>query len=333
MTRTLVVGGTGFLGAAIAACAVARGQQVCILTRGQTKAAAGVTAIFADRFAPLTALQGQSFDLVFDTCADVPDAVTHLLRVVTPQRYVMISSISVHPQFDDPNLSEAASVPTATEADLSPYHAQDFANWGRVQMKSESYGPLKRACELAAIAALGDKAILLRAGLLVGAGDCCDRLTWWARRIDQGGPIPVPTDRKIQCIDVRDVADFAVKLAAEGGAGIYNVTSQPFALFSLLKTLQALSGTPSTLAPLPDQAFVDADVGPWMNLPLWLPDDPEHRYFFDITTARARAAGLTTRPLDRTLRPLLDRDRGRRKIALATGLTAAQEAALLADQP
>ena len=184
MTRTLVVGGTGFLGAAIAACAVARGHQVCILTRGQTKAAAAVTAIFADRFAPLTALQGQSFDLVFDTCADVPDAVTHLLRVVTPQRYVMISSISVYPQFDDPNLSEAASVPTATEADLSPYHAQDFANWGRVQMKSESYWPLKRACELAAIAALGDNAILLRAGLLVGAGDRSDRLAWWARRID-----------------------------------------------------------------------------------------------------------------------------------------------------
>ena len=113
-------------------------------------------------------------------------------------------------------------------------------------------------------------------------------------------------------------------------SGIFNVTSLPFDLFELLNAIETLTGTKPTLVERPDQAFVDAQVGPWMNLPLWLPDDPDHAYFFDITTARARAAGLTTRPLAQTLGPLLDWDRSRRVIPLATGLTATQEAQLLA---
>jgi 2'-hydroxyisoflavone reductase len=330
MIRTLVVGGTGFLGSAIVSSALAAGHEVSILTRGQTTALAGVTPLVADRFGPMAALQGQDFDLVFDTCAFVPGAVEHLLKAVQPRRYVMISSVSVHDRFDRPDLTEASPVPEATADDMIPFRAVDFAKWGQVPVRPESYGPLKRSCELAAITAVADRAIILRAGLLVGAGDRSDRLTWWVRRLDQGGRIPVPTDRKIQCIDVRDVADFAVKAAVADASGIFNVTSTPFDLFHLFSEIQALSGTPSTLVPLPDQAFVEAKVGPWMNLPLWLPDDPDHTYFFDISTTRARTAGLTTRPLDQTLCPLLDWDRARRTIPLATGLTPAQEALLLA---
>ena len=319
MTRTLIVGGTGFLGSAIAARAAAQGDVVSILTRGQASAPQEVAAIVADRFGPLTALLGQSFDLVFDTCAYIPDAVTHLMRVLQPQRYVMISSVSVHDRFDRPDLTEDSPVPEATESDFAPYRAKPFAEWGRVPVLPESYGRLKRSCELAAQAVMGERAILLRPGLIVGAGDRSDRLTWWARRLDQGGRIPVPNDRPVQCIDVRDVADFAVKLAGNGGSGVYNATSLPFALFRLLETLQDLSGTPSSLVPLPDRAFLDAGVGPWKNLPLWLPDDPDHAHFFGITTARARAAGLTTRPLAQTLAGLLDWDRTRRAIRWPPG--------------
>ena len=171
MPRTLVVGGTGFLGAAIAAQAVASGHAVSVLTRGRTEPIAGATQITADRFGSLSAVQGQDFDLVFDTCAYVPGAVAHLLNVVHPRRYVLMSSVSVHDRFDQPDLSESSAVPEATEADLIPFRAQPFANWAQIPIKPESYGPLKRSCELAALAALGDRVIILRAGLLVGAGD------------------------------------------------------------------------------------------------------------------------------------------------------------------
>ena len=146
MIRTLIVGGTGFLGVEIARAALAHGHQVSILTRGPTVPIPGVTAITADRFGPLYMPQDQDFDLVFDTCAYVPEAVTHLLRNVASARYVMISSISVHPRFDLPALSKDTPVTSATAADLAPYQAVPFADWANVQMNGEGYGPLKRAC-------------------------------------------------------------------------------------------------------------------------------------------------------------------------------------------
>ncbi len=65
MIRTLIVGGTGFLGVEIARAALAHSHQVSILTRGPTVPIPGVTTITADRFEPLDMLQDQDFDLVF----------------------------------------------------------------------------------------------------------------------------------------------------------------------------------------------------------------------------------------------------------------------------
>jgi 2'-hydroxyisoflavone reductase len=331
MPQTLVVGGTGFLGAEIVRALHDAGHAVTTLTR-RLAPHPGIASLSADRFGPLDALKGRHFDHVFDTCAYIPEAVTHLLDALTapPDRYVMVSSVSAYPDFSTSARAESDEVPTATEDDLAPYRAVPFADRGRVPMNPESYGPLKRACELAATDRLGPAAILLRAGLIVGAGDRSDRLTWWVRRIDQGGRIPVPQDRPIQCIDVRDLAGFAVHAAASGASGVFNVTSQPFPLAILLDTTRALSGSDATFVPLSDETLLNAGIGPWMNLPLWLPDTPEYRHFFAVPTLRASAAGLRIRPLADTLQPLLEWDRTRRDIALQCGLTAGQEAALLA---
>ena len=131
MIRTLIVGGTGFLGVEIARAALAHGHQVSILTRGPTVPIPGVTTITADRFGPLDMLQDQDFDLVFDTCAYVPKAVTHLLRNVASARYVMISSISVHPRFDLPALSKDTPVTSATAADLALQSGRAFCRLGQ----------------------------------------------------------------------------------------------------------------------------------------------------------------------------------------------------------
>ena len=153
------------------------------------------------------------------------------------------------------------------------------------------------------------------------------------RRLDQGRRIPVQLGRQVQCIVARDVADFALRAAIANPSSIFNVTSTPFQLDTLLQAINRLSGAKASFVPLPDQTLLDAAVGPWMNLPLWLPGGPEHAHFFDIPTAKARAIGLKTRPLDDTLAPLLDWDRARRDVALSTGLSADQEALLLAAQP
>jgi 2'-hydroxyisoflavone reductase len=55
---------------------------------------------------------------------------------------------------------------------------------------------------------------------------------------------------------------------------------------------------------LDDQTLLDEGVGPWMELPLWLPG-PEWACLLDIDIRKAVAAGLTFRPLEETARDTL----------------------------
>ena len=49
-----------------------------------------------------------------------------------------------------------------------------------------------------------------------------------------------------------------------------------------------------------DEAFLlEAEVGPWIELPLWLPGD-EEAGFMAVDISRAVGAGLTFRPLAET---------------------------------
>ena len=59
--------------------------------------------------------------------------------------------------------------------------------------------------------------------------------------------------------------------------------------------------------PVGRAALAELGVAAWMgpaSLPLWI-DDADWRGFATLDTARARAAGLTTRPLEATLRDTL----------------------------
>src|SRR5205085_1132315 len=69
------------------------------------------------------------------------------------------------------------------------------------------YGALKAACETEVERAFGDRALLVRPGLIVGPGDRTDRFTWWPARIAKGGRVAAPgrPARPVQFIDVRDL--------------------------------------------------------------------------------------------------------------------------------
>lgn len=339
--RVLVVGGTGFLGGAITDALADAGHKVFVLVRGCTNRAlpTGVEAIAADRYGDLDILREREFDWAFDTCAFEPDAVRHLLAALGDklQRYVFISSISAYSTFAKPRLNERDIVPTATQEDLSLARALAPKDRSSASSYGASYGALKRACELTAEQMLGDKATSLRVGLLIGAGDYMDRLTWWVRRIDQATteqpnmPAPAPATRKVQMIDVRDVADFALACAEGARGGIWNVTSQPLFLGNLLQEIIAVTSSPAQLKWVEEERIVEAGIQPWTDLPVMLPSLADYEHFMNVDTSRAETAGLTCRPLPRTLGPLLEWDRTRRGIPLKCGLTAEQEAALLKE--
>ena len=337
--RCLVVGGTGFLGGAIVDALAVAGHAVTVLSRGVSDRAMppGARTIRADRHGDLSALADGSFDWVFDTCAYAPDAVDRLLDALggAMARYVLVSSLSVYGRYATVGLTEDAPVPDATAADLARAAAVPPSDRASASAYGASYGPLKRACERAAADRLGGRATALRARLLVGAGDYTDRLTWWVRRIDEVKgvkgrvPAPGPPSRPVQLIDVRDAAAFAVRSADRGLGGVWNVVGAPMPFADLLGAIIDATGAAAEIVWVDEAAIAAAGVEPWTDMPLMTPPGADFRHFLDVDAGRARAAGLTARPLADTLARLAAWDRGRRDVALRCGTSGAQETALL----
>jgi 2'-hydroxyisoflavone reductase len=68
-----------------------------------------------------------------------------------------------------------------------------------------------------------------------------------------------------------------------------------------------VSGSDARLTWVSDQFLAEHKVGPWGDMPIYLPeDDAEHRYFADINVSRAIEAGLRFRPLEDSIRATLD---------------------------
>lgn len=339
--KCLIVGGTGFLGGAMADALSAAGHETTILSRGKNKRAqtGKLETLCADRHEDLSVIKGREFDWIFDSCAYTPAAVHNLLDAAGPglKRYVLVSSISVYGTFEKHHLTENDPAPDATSEELKLASEVPASDRTSAAAYGASYGPLKRACEIAAMERLGNCTTALRVGLLVGAGDYTDRLTWWIRRIDQAIgdrqqiPVPGPSDRYVQLIDVRDVAAFALGCAENARGGLWNVTSPPIPLTNVLNEAIRISQSQAELVMFDEQAVAKHDIQPWTEIPLMPPVNTKFRYFLEVDTTRAFTAGLHCRPLDKTLHQLLLWDRDRRDITLSGGMTSEQERLLLAE--
>lgn len=334
--NVLVVGGTGFLGGAIVDEAAAAGHDVTVLSRGRHRRPlpSFVKTLVGDRHVDRSALAGQHFDVVADTCAFEPDAVLQLLDALSPEIgcYALVSSVSVYRDFSLPGIDEGAPTLLATDEqramarNLPPDQRASSGSYG------DAYGPLKREAEIAALERLGERALILRSGLLVGAGDYTDRLTYWVRRVDQGGRVAVPGDpqRQVQLIDARDAAAFIVNCASAGLGGVYNLTGKPFSIGLLLESCRSVAGSNAELVWIAEETIKAAGVEAWTELPLWLPSsDAQYKHFLEVGTAEAFAHGLQVRPLNETLASILSWDRSRRTEPLKSGLPPAKEALLL----
>jgi 2'-hydroxyisoflavone reductase len=307
-----------------------------VLSRGQTQRSLPnkVQLVQADRHGDLNALKDERFDVVFDTCGYTPDVVEDLLNVVGShlQRYVFISSTSVYGDYSKLHICETDPAPSAAPTDLEVARNVAPEDRSSAFAYGKSYGPLKRACEIVAQHHLDDRAIILRSGLLVGAGDYTDRLTWWVRRIDQGGRVPIPArkDSPFQMIDVRDAAAFAVRTVVEGCSGIYNLTGPEMPLSALFESAAGASGADVDLVWVAEEKVEEIGVEPWTELPIILPVRQSLRHFFQIGTRKAQSAGLLCRPSAETLVDILNWDRADRERLLKCGISQEQEAALLA---
>jgi 2'-hydroxyisoflavone reductase len=216
--KLLVVGGTSFVGRAIAWSAWHHGHQVTVFNRGVTPSdlPESVEHLVGDRQGDLSALDGRDFDATVDATAYRPSDVDRLADVLSSHagHYLQISSVSAYEEPSEPGATEA----TAT---LWPEGGVDTAG----PITESSYGPLKAASERAGRRRFGDGSTMVRPTYVIGSHDVTLRFPYWVERARRGGEIAVPGPREapLQYVDARDLANFVVRLAEDHVPGVVHV--------------------------------------------------------------------------------------------------------------
>lgn len=300
--RLLILGGTAFLGRALVEAALASGFEITLFNRGKThpELFASVEKLRGDRDGHLDMLKGKRWDFCIDTCGYVPRIVQQSTELLADAvgHYLFVSSISVYA-----NHARAGSDETAALGAIEDESIEEITG--------ETYGPLKALCEGVVAQYFPARHTIVRPGLIVGPHDPTDRFSYWPHRIAQGGPVLAPgkAERRVQFIDVRDLASWCIELALAQQASIFDATgpAQPLSMGTLLQTCRAVSGSNAELVWVDDAFLLERDVGPWMELPLWIPEkEKDMAGFQQRTIDKALAAGLQTRALEDTLHSTLD---------------------------
>jgi nucleoside-diphosphate-sugar epimerase len=296
----LVLGGTRFVGRAVAADAVARGWDVTVLNRGATAAPpAGVTSLVADRtsYADLTAaLSERRWDFVVDTWAGAPSVVRDAAGLLASRtdRYGYVSTRSVYVWPPQAGADESALLVEASpDADRTDYAAD------------------KRGGEIAAIREYGEERVLMgRAGLILGPYEDIGRLPWWLGRIARGGKVVAPGDpaRGLQYVDARDLAAWMLDNLVRGTVGAVDlVCPRGFtSIRSLLQACVAATGSDAELVWVPEAVLEAEGAEGWTQLPCWVPSTGELAGMMESDTSKAIATGLRCRAVEDTVRDTWD---------------------------
>jgi nucleoside-diphosphate-sugar epimerase len=294
--RLLVLGGTRFVGRAVANDAVARGWDVTVLNRGATAPPPeGVSTLTADRtsYAELMdVLADATWDAVVDTWSGAPSVVRDAAGLLAgrTERCAYVSSRSVYTWPPEPGGDESKPVVDADpDADRTDYAAD------------------KRGAELAVIREFGaDRTLLARAGLILGPFEDVGRLPWWLGRIARGGPVVAPGDpqRGLQYVDARDLAAWVLDNLVRGTTGAVDTVSPPgfTTIRALLEACVAATGSDAELVWVPEEVLDAEGAEPWTQLPCWVPSTGELAGLMESDTSRAASTGLRCRPVEETVR-------------------------------
>ncbi|MEL1263576.1 NAD-dependent epimerase/dehydratase family protein [Pseudoxanthomonas putridarboris] len=319
----LVMGGTGFLGPHFVEAARDRGHRLTLFNRGKSnptrfsgEAFKDIEQLHGDRKSDLAALEGtRRWDAVLDTSAYLPADVTRSAELLAPRvgQYLIVSSISVYADNATPDADETAAVATIPDPTVT-------------EITGETYGALKALCEQAAEKAMPGRTTVVRPGLIVGPGDTTDRFTYWPARAARGGEILAPgaPDNPTQVIDVRDLAEFMLRLIETRNFDVFNADAPAgkLTMGALLDACQKAgteanqvqcvrapcdqpAAASSTVTWVPADFLEQQKVSAWQDMPAWIPPTGEYAAFGLRSSARAQAAGLTYRSLDTTVHDTL----------------------------
>jgi len=331
--RILILGGTGFTGPYQVRYALSHGHKVTTFNRGKTHPGESpneVEQLIGDRNGQLDALKGRKWDIVIDNPTTLPAWVRDAAQILkgNVERYVFISTVSV---YADTNNGVDETAP------LAKYDGPDAYKETLEAMKAsgyKTYGPLKALSEKETEEWFPGKTLIIRPGLIVGPRDETDRFTYWPVRIDRGGEVLAPgtSGDPVQFIDARDLAEWTIRMVENRETGIYNATgpTKPLGIGNMLDEIKGALRSDAKFTWLPAEFLKQQKVEAWSDMPVWAGDELG---LARTKIDRARAKGLTFRPLAETARDTLAWFKSLpqdRQSKLHAGLTPEREAEALA---
>lgn len=328
--KMLILGGTAWVGGEIARAAISRGHEVTCLARGSS-VPDGAVSVRADRdsaevFAGVASPDAPRWDVVIDVSSK-PGQVRRAAKAFTEraEQYVYISSCNAYASLAEPGIEESAPLNEELDAD---------------EMRSVSeYGAAKVACELAVVQAFGpERTTIIRPGLIGGPGDPTGRTSYWpmrfARPSNAAGPVLVPEEgASASVIDVRDLADWVVRLVEQCTTGVFNAAGMVVPFNEYLAVAKTAAGYHQETLAVSSARLIEQKVAQWAgprSMPLWV-RDADIAGIGALSNAKALAAGLRLRPLAETVHDTLSwcREQGI-DVVLGAGLTDADERELIA---
>lgn len=299
--KILILGGTSFLGPHQIAYALERGHEVSIFTRGKTvpkihtELFNKVEKLVGDREDNLEALKNRKWDVVIDNSGRKTKWTedTAALLKDNAEFYMYTSSISVYYPYYGDDFSEdrklVLEVPKDAEGDVKYTY---------------EYGVMKANSELAAIKHFGaDRSILVRPALIVGPGDRTDRFPYWLARLEKGGDIIIPGNSKevVQYIDVRDLAEWMIRLLENKTAGKYNGSGPGFNMTTnaFIHGIHANFNSPVNYIQIDDMDFLKENE--IIGIQPWVIQLPEYAGMSQTDNTRSIKSGLQFRTLSDTV--------------------------------
>jgi 2'-hydroxyisoflavone reductase len=325
--KILILGGTKFLGRALTQTALDAGHEVTLFTRGETNPDLFPEAekLRGNRDGQLDTLKGRTWDVAIDTCGYVPRIVEQSVRLLADavEHYSFVSSISVYAEdvYTKPNTDEDGSLAHLVDESVE-------------EVTPEFYGGLKALCEAKAEEIMPGRVFVPRPGLIVGPYDHTDRWTYWIIKLARGGEVLAPPiDSPAQYIDVRDLAEWMIRMAETRKTGVYNATGPDYALSfgEMLESCRSAVGNGAAeIIPVTEEFALENEIQAWGDFPLWLPST--HDGMTQVSVQKAVDDGLTFRSVEETAGDTLAWYSETRGLGsqLAAGLSDAREGELLA---
>lgn len=305
--KILILGGTSFLGPHQIAYAMERGHSITTFTRGKSKPTIHeelfdqVEQLTGDRKDNLKALENRTWDVVIDNSGHdaqwTKDTATLLKD--SCDLYVYTSSTGVYYPYVDSEFKETSEVLM-----VEPEGITDE------QIKIEYwYGVMKSNSEQEAIKQFGkDRVIVVRPTYMIGPADKTNRFLHWPLRLSRGGEVLVPgkEDDMVQYIDVRDVAEWTIKLIEEKKVGTYNAVGPKDKqnMYSFIEESSKAFDVSTSFVKIDDFEFLKENQ--ILYIVPWIMPEGSNVGSAKINNELAKKSGLTFRPISDSLKDTLD---------------------------